>query len=283
MKRIIGVRLSKLSKLYYFEILDQEFKLGDRVVIEIPRNGLNVATVVIVKEKLCDSKYERFIKNEGYNKERYNLIKFVRFVSQEDLNKLESNKEKSENAKNIAIKQIEDLRLKMSLLEVEYTFDLKKMVFYFISNGRVDFRKLVTNMARIFRSKIEMRQISVRDEAKRLGGIGICGKPFCCSTFLSEFNPVSVKMAKEQSIMLNPSKISGTCGRFMCCLQYERNSYEEMIKNMPKINSIVKTTEGVGSVVEVVMIKNKVKVKLTKEGSKILKFFDVRDIEEIKE
>lgn len=179
-------------------------------------------------------------------------------------------------------KKIQEHELTMKLIDVEYTFDNNKVIFYFTAYGRVDFRELVKDLATIFKTRIELRQIGVRDEAKMLGGLGPCGRPMCCSTFLGDFASVSIKMAKEQNLSLNPTKISGICGRLMCCLNYEQSTYEDIRKRMPKVGSIVKTIEGTGEVFSNSTVKESVKVKLKKDGEEVLQDFKIEDIELIK-
>ena len=191
------------------------------------------------------------------------------------------NKEKEKDAFSICLKKIAEHKLTMKLIDVEYTFDNNKVIFYFTADGRVDFRELVKDLATIFKTRIELRQIGVRDEAKMLGGLGPCGRPMCCSTFLGDFASVSIKMAKEQNLSLNPTKISGICGRLMCCLNYEQSTYEDIRKRIPKVGSIVKTEDGTGVVVSNNIIKESVKVKLKckKTGDEILEDYKIENIE----
>ena len=190
------------------------------------------------------------------------LKKLIRIATAEDLQHLEENKRKKKEAFTICENKIAQHKLEMKLIDVEYTFDNSKVLFYFTADGRIDFRALVKDLAAVFRTRIELRQIGVRDESKMLGGLGICGRPFCCHTFLGEFQPVSIKMAKEQGLSLSPSKISGTCGRLMCCLKYEQEAYTDMLKKTPKIGAIVETPNGKGLVVESNLLTGTLKVKL---------------------
>ncbi len=210
------------------------------------------------------------------------LKSVLRIATEEDINKHFNNKDKEKEAFEICLKKIQEHELTMKLIDVEYTFDNNKVIFYFTADGRVDFRELVKDLATIFKTRIELRQIGVRDEAKMLGGLGPCGRPMCCSTFLGDFASVSIKMAKEQNLSLNPTKISGICGRLMCCLNYEQSTYEDIRKRMPKVGSIVKTIEGTGEVFSNSTVKESVKVKLKKDGEEVLQDFKIEDIELIK-
>ena len=192
------------------------------------------------------------------------LKKVIRPASDADLQQLEANKQKEKQAFSVCQKKISEHRLDMKLVDVEYTFDNNKILFYFTADGRVDFRELVKDLASIFRTRIELRQIGVRDEAKMLGGLGVCGRSFCCSSFLGEFQPVSIKMAKEQSLSLNPTKISGICGRLMCCLKYEQDSYEKLLKMTPKVGALVSTPEGRGIVQDANPLTGSLKIALDK-------------------
>ena len=205
----------------------------------------------------------------------------IRIATENDFKIIEKNKQKEKDAFKICEQKIAAHKLKMNLIDVECTFDNNKLLFYFTAENRVDFRELVKNLAAVFRTRIELRQIGVRDEAKMLGGLGICGQPFCCSRFLGEFQPVSIKMAKEQGLSLNPTKISGTCGRLMCCLKYEQDSYEELLKVTPKVGAIVKTTDGKGIVQAANLLTGKLRVKLDKTDNVITVNKD--DVEVIKD
>ena len=206
----------------------------------------------------------------------------VRIATDEDTEKYKKNKELEKEAYKICLEKIHEHGLDMKLVEVEYTFDGNKILFYFTAEGRIDFRELVKDLATIFKTRIELRQIGVRDEAKTLGSIGICGRGLCCSQFLGEFAPVSIKMAKEQGLSLNPSKISGACGRLMCCLKYEQDNYEEILKITPRQGALVQTPDGNGTVEFVSLLKGLVKVKLDDENEKTLKEFKVTDVKILK-
>ncbi len=209
MVEVIGVRFRDVGKVYYFDPGDLKMKKGDRAIVETAR-GIECGEVAMANREVEDANVV------------FPLKKVIRIATPEDLRRVAENEKKQKEAFSICEKKIAEHKLDMKLVDVEYTFDNNKILFYFTAEGRVDFRNLVKDLASVFRTRIELRQIGVRDEAKMLGGLGVCGKPFCCSTFLGEFQPVSIKMAKEQGLSLNPTKISGTCGRLMCCLKYEQ-------------------------------------------------------------
>ena len=221
---IIGVKFKGAGKVYYFDPDEAILNAGDYVVVETSR-GIECGTVTFGNREIND---------DGLNRP---LKKIIRPATAEDIAHLEENRKKEEKAYGICLKKIIEHNLKMKLVTVEYTFDNNKILFYFTADGRVDFRELVKDLAGIFRTRIELRQIGVRDESKMLGGLGICGREFCCKGFLSDFQPVSIKMAKEQGMSLNPVKISGTCGRLMCCLKYEQEAYSDLLKKTPKIGA----------------------------------------------
>ncbi|MFR3421898.1 MAG: stage 0 sporulation family protein [Eubacterium sp.] len=249
MTEIVSVRFKDAGKVYYFDPNGHKVRIGDNVIVETAR-GVECATVAAAN---------RFVEDDSLVSP---LKPILRIATAEDKATLEKNKQKEREAYEICVKKIEDHGLDMSLSEVEYAFDGSKIIFFFTADGRVDFRELVKDLASTFHTRIELRQIGVRDEAKMLGGLGICGRPFCCSTFLNDFHSVSIKMAKEQGLSLSPGKISGTCGRLMCCLQYEENSYEYLNKITPKRGSIVDCKEGRGVVVDVSLLAGKLKVAL---------------------
>lgn len=251
MTEIIGVRFKEAGRIYYFSPMGENFVRGDKVIVETSR-GVECGSVVI--------------ENREINTETFNMpIKdIIRRASAADLKTVEQNKAKEKNAMRICREKIAAHRLDMKLVDVECTFDNNKMLFYFTSENRVDFRELVKDLASVFRTRIELRQIGVRDEAKMLGGLGVCGRGFCCKTFLDEFQPVSIKMAKEQGLSLNPTKISGTCGRLMCCLKYEQDSYDELLKITPKVGAYVKTADFKGYVEEVNLLTGMLRVKREK-------------------
>jgi cell fate regulator YaaT (PSP1 superfamily) len=246
---VVGVRFKKAGKIYYFDPDEIEIKKYDNVIVETAR-GLEFGEVVIGVREVSEDDIVSPLK------------KVIRIASSEDKDKNINNKEREKEAFDICLKKIEDHGLSMKLIDVEYTFDNSKVIFYFVADGRIDFRELVKDLAAIFRTRIELRQIGVRDESKMIGGLGPCGRSMCCSTFLGDFEPVSIKMAKEQSLSLNPTKISGVCGRLMCCLNYEQSTYEDIRKRTPIVGSIVKTPDGEGEVVENNILIEKVKVRI---------------------
>ncbi len=268
MIKIIGVRFKKVGKIYYFSPNGLDIQLDDDVIVETSK-GIECGKVVISNREIDEEKFSTPVKP------------VIRIATQKDYETIEKNKAKEKDAFDICLKKIQKHGLKMNLIDVECTFDNNKMLFYFTADGRVDFRELVKDLASVFRTRIELRQIGVRDEAKKLGGLGICGQPFCCSRFLGDFQPVSIKMAKEQSLSLNPTKISGTCGRLMCCLNYEQESYEELLKVTPKVGAVVKTTDGKGVVEDVNLLTGKLRVKMDKTDAVVSVGKD--DVEVIKD
>lgn len=251
MAEVISVRFKEVGKNYYFDPQNKQYKSGDNVIVETAR-GLEFGEVSIGNREIPDEEITAPLKN------------VIRSATQKDLDVVEENKKKEKEAFDICHKKIAEHNLLMKLVDVEYTFDRSKILFYFTADGRVDFRELVKDLASIFHTRIELRQIGVRDESKKVGGLGICGRPFCCSTFLGSFQPVSIKMAKEQSLFLSTTKISGTCGRLMCCLKYEQDSYEHLLKVTPKNGAIVDTAEGRGTVVNFNLLTGMLKVSLDK-------------------
>lgn len=249
MAEIVGVRFKEVGKVYYFDPDGVSLKKGDRVIVETAR-GIECGEVAM-DNRIVDE--EEIV---------HPLKMIIREATEEDLKTVEENKKKEKEAFDICLKKIANHGLEMHLVDVEYTFDNSKILFYFTADGRVDFRELVKDLASVFRTRIELRQIGVRDESKMLGGLGMCGRPFCCGTFLGEFQPVSIKMAKEQGLSLNPVKISGTCGRLMCCLKYEQDAYEHLLKITPKQGATVETAEGRGTVVDVNLLTGILKVRL---------------------
>ena len=266
--KIIGVRFKRVGKIYYFDPDKYDVKLGDKVIVETSR-GVECGEVAMTDREVDEKEFPSQIKP------------IIRIATENDFKIIEKNKQKEKDAFKICEQKIAAHKLKMNLIDVECTFDNNKLLFYFTAENRVDFRELVKDLAAVFRTRIELRQIGVRDEAKMLGGLGICGQPFCCSRFLGEFQPVSIKMAKEQGLSLNPTKISGTCGRLMCCLKYEQDSYEELLKVTPKVGAIVKTTDGKGMVQEANLLTGKLRVKLDKTDNVITVNKD--DVEVIKD
>lgn len=269
MIKVVGVRFKKAGKIYYFDPADMNIQKDTYVVVETAR-GIEFGECVIGIKEISENDIVAPLKS------------VLRIATEEDINKHFKNKDKEKDAFEICLKKIQEHGLTMKLIDVEYTFDNNKVIFYFTADGRVDFRELVKDLATIFKTRIELRQIGVRDEAKMLGGLGPCGRPMCCSTFLGDFASVSIKMAKEQNLSLNPTKISGICGRLMCCLNYEQSTYEDIRKRMPKVGSIVKTSEGTGEVFSNNIVKESVKVKLRKGEEEILEEFKIENVELIK-
>ncbi|MGN0172122.1 MAG: stage 0 sporulation family protein [Acutalibacteraceae bacterium] len=251
MAQIVGIRFKSAGKIYYFDPADIRLEKGDYAVVDTAR-GMECGEVVIAN---------RDIQDDAVNKP---LRPVLRKASEEDVRRAEENQAKKRQTMNTCQQRIDAHKLDMKLVDVEFAFDNSKILFYFTADGRVDFRELVKDLASVFRTRIELRQIGVRDEAKMLGGLGICGRPFCCSQFLGDFQPVSIKMAKEQGLSLNPTKISGSCGRLMCCLKYEQDAYEHLLKTTPKQGAIVNTRDGRGVVQEVNLLTGMLKVKLDK-------------------
>ncbi len=270
MKNIIGVRFKKLGKIYFFNPKGLRIKKGDKVIVETAQ-GEEYGEVVIPNRRVEDDKIVTPLK------------KVIRIANYKDHKHFNECKKIEKDAFNICQKKIKQHKLDMNLTDVEYKFDNSKILFYFTADGRVDFRELVKDLASIYKIRIELRQIGVRDEVKRIGGNGVCGRELCCCTFLSDFQAVSIKMAKEQNVSLNPSKISGNCGRLMCCLKYENDVYEEKLKELPHIGAIVKTKDGEGEIDNLEILKEKVRVKIKDGEGYFYKKYDVKDIEIIKD
>ncbi len=249
MAEVIGVRFKEVGKIYYFDPLKNKLKNGDKVIVETAR-GLECGEVAMPNKKISDEEITHPLKP------------LIRKATESDLNRVAENRLKEVEAHRICEQKIAAHGLKMKLVNVEYTFDNSKIIFYFTADGRVDFRALVKDLASVFRTRIELRQIGVRDEAKMIGGLGICGRPFCCNRFMGEFQPVSIRMAKEQGLSLSPTKISGVCGRLMCCLKYEQEAYTDLLRRTPKVGAIVNTPEGRGLVVDNNLISGILMVKL---------------------
>ena len=259
MATVIGVRFKKAGKVYYFDPCEVWPRPGDSVVVETAR-GVEFGEVVTGAREVADEQIVAPLK------------KVVRIATEEDVRRAEYNEKREEEAFRVCQEKVAKHKLEMKLVSVEYTFDNSKIIFYFTANGRVDFRELVKDLAGVFKMRIELRQIGVRDEAKMLGGLGSCGRPICCGTFLGDFQPVSIKMAKEQNLSLNPTKISGLCGRLMCCLKYEQDYYSQTLKKLPKVGKDIVTPDGVGVLAEINAIRERVKVRI-----KIDDDFDVRE------
>ncbi|CAM3984341.1 PSP1 domain-containing protein [Alkalicoccus chagannorensis] len=249
MHRVIGVRFKKTGKIYYFSPGDLSIEKDDYVVVETARGTEFGKTVIGVKEV-------------GEDDVVLPLKKVLRKADDKDKQTILENKEEAQEAFDVCLKKISEHNLEMKLVDVEYTFDRSKILFYFTAEGRIDFRSLVKDLASVFRTRIELRQIGVRDEAKMLGGIGPCGRMLCCSTFLGDFEPVSIKMAKDQNLSLNPTKISGLCGRLMCCLKYENDMYEDAKKELPDLYQKLDTSYGRGKVVGLNMLERLVQVEI---------------------
>lgn len=269
MIKIVGIRFKSVGKIYYFDPNGLIIKKGEYVIVETAR-GIEFGECVIGIKEVSEDEVIAPLKS------------VIRIANEEDILKHKENKDKEEKALEICLSKIKDHKLDMKLIDVEYTFDNNKVIFYFTAEGRVDFRELVKDLATVFKTRIELRQIGVRDEAKMIGGLGPCGRTMCCSSFLGDFASVSIKMAKEQNLSLNPTKISGICGRLMCCLNYEQSTYEDIRKRLPKIGSLVKTQEGNGEVISNNTVKESVKVKLKRGDEDVILDFKIDKIELVK-
>ena len=270
MKVIIGVRFKKPGKIYFFDPGTIHINVRTKVIVETAL-GEELGEVVVKKKLLPDTKLNTPLK------------KIIRIANYKDIKHYEENKKKEKEAFKICEDKIKKLKLNMHLTEVQYSFDNSKLLFCFTADGRIDFRELVKELAAIFKTRIELRQIGVRDEVRRIGGNGVCGRELCCCSFLNNFETVSIKMAKEQNMSLNPSKISGNCGRLMCCLKYEQNVYEDKLKHLPKIGSIVETADGEGVVDSIETLREIVKVKLRDDNDETYyKKYDAKDLKIIK-
>lgn len=265
MTEVVGIRFKEVGKIYCFDPKGQTLTPGQYVIVETAR-GVECGQVATGNEMVGEDKIVAPLKP------------IVRVATEEDLKKVAENKEKEKSAFKTCEEKIAKHGLEMKLTEVEYTFDGSKILFYFTADGRVDFRELVKDLASVFKTRIELRQIGVRDEAKMLGGIGICGRPYCCNSYLGEFAPVSIKMAKEQGLSLNPTKISGACGRLMCCLKYEQDSYEHLAKITPKPGALVDTKDGKGVVTESNLISGVVKVRLDRAPEAVPSTYDRKQV-----
>ena len=261
---IVGVRFRTNFKVYYFDPAGKLYPLGASVIVETSR-GLEFGTITIANRPVRASEVVSPLK------------KILREATAADIEHNKNNRKLEAEATVICEERVKKYNLDMKIVDVEYTFDNSKLLFYFTSEGRVDFRELVKNLASIFRTRIELRQIGIRDEAKMMGGIGSCGRPFCCSEFLSDFAQVSIKMAKEQNFSLNSAKISGSCGRLMCCLRYEHEAYEDALKASPRVGATVSTQDGVGTVIEIRPLAGSVKVRL-EEKNDTPRFYSVNDV-----
>ena len=266
MTKVIGVRFRTAGKIYFFDPLNFEIKRGDHVIVETAR-GIEFGTVMTGVTEVEDEKVIQPLKP------------VIRIANERDIEQEANNKLKEKDAFKICLEKIRKHELEMKLIDAEYTFDNNKILFYFTADGRIDFRELVKDLAAIFKTRIELRQIGVRDETKILGGIGICGRPLCCHTYLSEFAPVSIKMAKEQNLSLNPTKISGVCGRLMCCLKNEQETYEYLNKQLPNLGDQVMTPEGIkGEVQSVNVLRQLVKVIMDVNDEKEIREYKVEEL-----
>lgn len=270
MAEIIGVRFKEVGKVYYFNPDGEIYQEDDRVIVETAR-GVECGMVALPNREIDDGELVRPLKS------------IIRRATAEDLAIVKRNREREKTAFKICEEKIAKHGLDMKLIDVEYTFDNSKVMFYFSADGRVDFRALVKDLASVFRTRIELRQIGVRDESKMLGGIGVCGREFCCSSFLGEFQPVSIKMAKEQGLSLSPVKISGSCGRLMCCLKYEQEAYLDLLKHTPKVGAIVSTPDGKGEVIESNPISGNLKVRMDKAPEAAPRSFKVKEVKVLKD
>ena len=269
-KIVIGVKFKELGKIYFFDPKGEKLKKGDHVIVETSM-GEEYTEVVVANKEIPETKLTTPLKP------------IIRKANFKDKKHNEENKKKEKDALNTAEKLIKKYKLDMNLTGATYTFDNSKLLFYFTADGRIDFRELVKELASIYKTRIELRQIGVRDEVRKIGGNGICGRELCCCTFLENFDTVSIKMAKEQNIALASSKISGNCGRLMCCLRYEHEVYEEKLKKLPKIGATVKTEDGEGIVDGIETLKEKVRVKLKDGDGFYYKKYDAKDIKVIKD
>ena len=266
MIEVVGIRFRGAGKIYYFTPKNLDLKKGDHVIVETAV-GVEYGEVALEKKQVTDDQVKKPVKE------------IMRKANEKDDQKYEQNKEKEKKAFQTCKEKIKKHGLEMKLIKVEYTFDGKKIMFYFTADGRVDFRELVKDLASVFRTRIELRQVGVRDEAKLIGGIGMCGRELCCSTFLPSFAPVTIKMAKEQNLSLNPTKISGICGRLMCCLKNEQESYEYLNSNLPDVGEKVKTFDGLeGEVSSVNVIKQEVKIVVEEGEDREIKTYNVSEL-----
>ena len=268
MRKVVGIRFKKAGKIYYFSPEDLDLSVDCGVIVETAR-GMEYGKVVIGPREVEEDVVIQPLKP------------VLRKATEKDERQIEKNRAREKEAFQICLDKIAKHGLEMKLINVDYTFDMSKVIFFFTAEGRIDFRELVKDLAAVFRTRIELRQVGVRDEAKVINSIGCCGRPLCCATFLGDFEPVSIRMAKEQNLSLNPTKISGICGRLMCCLNYEQSTYEDIRKRIPKVGSIVKTEGGTGVVVSNNIIKESVKVKLRckKTEEEVLEDYKIENIE----
>lgn len=269
MVEVTGIRFKPMGKVYYFDPGDLELKVGTHVIVETSR-GVEYGNVAIDRKTVEESRIVPPLK------------KVLRIATAKDEEIVAQNKISEKEALEICREKAEKRGLAMKLVDVEYTFDHNKILFYFTADGRIDFRELVRDLAAVFKTRIELRQIGVRDEAKMVGGLGVCGRVLCCNSYMTEFQPVSIKMVKEQNLSLNPTKISGTCGRLMCCLKNEQAAYEALSKNAPSVGSVVKTPDGKGEVCAVSLLKGIVSVTVDAGNEKEIKDYNLKQIKIIK-
>lgn len=270
MAEVIGVRFKEVGKVYYFDPDGRKYNSGDMVIVETAR-GTECGQVAMPNKEIPDDRVVSPLKP------------IIRKANRRDYITLEENEKKEKEAFDICCERIAHHNLDMKLVDVEYTFDRSKVLFYFTADGRIDFRELVKDLAGLFRTRIELRQIGVRDQSKKLGGLGVCGRPFCCNSFLGSFQPVTIKMAKEQGLSLSPTKISGTCGRLMCCLKYEQASYDHLLRHTPKVGAVVDTAEGRGTVIENNLLTGMLKVRLDKRPESAPLIVERHDVKLIKD
>ena len=269
MIKIVGVRFKNAGKIYYFDPVELEVEKSIDVVVETAR-GLEYGTVVVGPKEIDESELVSPLKP------------IIRIATDEDRQVYLENKEKAKETFELCQQKIKEHDLNMFLIDCEYTFDRNKLIFYFTAEGRIDFRELVKDLASIFKTRIELRQIGVRDEAKSIGGLGPCGRRLCCSSWLGDFQPVSIKMAKDQNLSLNPTKISGICGRLFCCLKYEHDVYSEALEKMPTVGSIVQVPDGKGKVIEINPLLEQAKVELQDKNVKLYEREDIKVLQEAK-
>ena len=270
MTEVIGVRFKKVGKVYDFDPVNLKVDKDSYVIVETAR-GVEYGQVATPNHEVED---DQIVKP---------LRRVLRAATEEDKKTVEENRRLEKEAFAICEKKIRAHQLEMKLVEVEYTFDRGKILFYFTADGRVDFRELVKDLAGVFRTRIELRQIGVRDEAKMLGGLGVCGCPLCCATFLDDFAPVSINMAKDQGLSLNPSKISGSCGRLMCCLKYENEAYQDLLRSTPKVNAVVITPDGKGTVIDQNILTGMLTIQLDKAPDAAPKTFHMKDVKVVRD
>ena len=270
-KTIIGIKFKKPGKIYFFDPKNEKFKKGDFVIVDTA-NGMEFAEVIVENKEMPEEKLVNPLKS------------IIRKATYKDIKHNEENKRKEQEALKKAERLVKKHNLEMTITEVEYTFDNSKLLFYFTADGRIDFRDLVKDLAAVYKTRIELRQIGVRDQVKKIGGNGVCGRELCCCTFLDTFDSVSIKMAKEQNIALTPSKISGNCGRLMCCLKYEQEVYEEKLSRLPKVGAIVKVQdEGEGVVDSIETLKEKIRIKFKDKDGFYYRKYDAKDVQIIKD